>query len=339
MKNEKPKIKKVILSFDYELFFGFRSGTIVNTLIKPTNLLLNELEKANLRGNFFIDYTMFKAYENLNDSESKDDLNLLKNQVKDIIKRGHRIELHLHPHWIDAIYNGDGTWNFSNFEHYSLSSLPEDKIVDLFIEGTNYLTNLANEVNKNYKICAFRAGGWAVQPFASLKKAFSLANIKIDSSASFGIFQKTKYSFFDFSNMPNKCLYHFDDDVCCENSNGLFIEIPITSFHRGLFYVIVDKIFSLFLNYNKYIFSDGTHNRIKDESPQKKKFWLKFKSNHKLMYSFCSFSKYTTLANIRNHKNEFCCFIDHPKDLSKATIEGIRSLKGITKSIFYSDLL
>lgn len=42
----------------------------------------------------------------------------------------------------------------------------------MFVEGTNLLTNIAREVDSEYKIVAFRAGGWAVQPFDKLKKGF-----------------------------------------------------------------------------------------------------------------------------------------------------------------------
>lgn len=89
----------------------------------------------------------------------------MKEQVKDMVRRGHRIELHLHPHWIDAKYNGDGTWDYTDYTHYSLYSLDEDVRSRMFRDGTIYLTKLAREVDPDYTICAFRAGGWTIQPF------------------------------------------------------------------------------------------------------------------------------------------------------------------------------
>lgn len=96
------KKKKVIFSYDYELFFGIMSGTVQKTLIEPTNLLLDCMESVSARGNFFIDYLMFECLEKLSDERAKSDLKLMKEQVKDMVRRGHRIELHLHPHWIDV---------------------------------------------------------------------------------------------------------------------------------------------------------------------------------------------------------------------------------------------
>ena len=40
------KKKKVIFSYDYELFFGIMSGTVQKTLIEPTNLLLDCMESV-----------------------------------------------------------------------------------------------------------------------------------------------------------------------------------------------------------------------------------------------------------------------------------------------------
>ena len=110
--------KKIILSYDYELFFGDQSGTVEKTLIEPTDKMMAAMESVGARGNFFIDYLMFKYLEQNQDERSIHDLDLLKNQVRDMVKRGHRIELHLHPHWVDAKYNGDGTWDYSDYTHY-----------------------------------------------------------------------------------------------------------------------------------------------------------------------------------------------------------------------------
>ena len=98
--------RNIILSFDYELFFGIYSGTVQKTLIEPTNILLDSMEKNGMKGNFFVDVFMFWAFEELSDSKIKSDLNLLKNQIYDIIRRGHRIELHLHPHCQHAVCTG-----------------------------------------------------------------------------------------------------------------------------------------------------------------------------------------------------------------------------------------
>lgn len=48
------KKKKVIFSYDYELFFGIMSGTVQKTLIEPTNLLLDCMESVKVHEETFL---------------------------------------------------------------------------------------------------------------------------------------------------------------------------------------------------------------------------------------------------------------------------------------------
>ena len=329
------------MSFDYELFFGSNSGTVLKTLIEPTNTLLSVLERHGFRGNFFIDYLMFRELEKQSGEKAQSDLKMLKDQICDMVRRGHRIELHLHPHWIDAKYNGDGTWNFDDFTHYSLSSLDEETIIEMFKSGVSYLTSLVKDECPNYKIVAFRAGGWAVQPFNKIKKAFEVSGIKIDSSTSFGMFRKMKDSCFDFRRMPYKALYHFEDDVCIEKANGSFLEIPITSFHRNVILVLVDRICGAFLHLFDKV-TDGTHDR-KDKSIDNNRntnFLRKLNKSYRLMFSLSMFSSLTVKWALFSHKKQSVyCYIDHPKDLSRATIMGLKELGNYCESVNYVDFL
>ena len=334
------KKKQVILSFDYELFFGDQSGTVVNTLIRPTNQLLDIMEDCGFRGNFFVDWQMLKYLKGATTKRTDEDLELIINQLKDIVRRGHRIELHIHPHWVDAKYNGDGTWDFSEFRHYSLNSFNEDEIIQMFKEGTQLLNSIAREIVPNYKICAFRAGGWAVQPFDKLKKAFIESGIIIDSSTSIGCYNFYSDSYYDFRKMPDKSLFHFENDVCVEDVKGKFIEVPITSFHRNLLLVLIDRIYGSKFHYFDKM-TDGTHSRKSSNcsNQHKKSFIDKIKGNHKLMFSFSMQSPITIKCALSTYRHlDICCYIDHPKDFSKATEKGIRVLKNRCESVNYIQL-
>ena len=54
-------MRTIILSYDYEIFFGDKSGTIERSLIVPTNFLLDKMDELGIKGNFFIDYLMLKC--------------------------------------------------------------------------------------------------------------------------------------------------------------------------------------------------------------------------------------------------------------------------------------
>ena len=331
--------RNVILSFDYELFFGFRSGTVLKTLIEPTNMIMNAMESVGLKGNFFIDVLMIK-YLKLNvDERSKCDIIMIEEQLRDIIKRGHRIELHLHPHWIDAIYNGDGTWNFDDFSHYSLSKFASNDIIKMFNEGILYLNAIASDVESEYRVCAFRAGGWAIQPFCKIKKAFIETNVFIDSSVANKAYNNHIDSQYDFRFMPNKDLYHFSDDVCIETIDGPFLEIPIYTIHRNLFDVFIEKIVRKSSHYFDSK-TDGTHLRNDDIKIAKKNIFNILSTSNRSMFSF----SYSYVLPLLFHlffskKNKIICFIDHPKDCNNATISNIQTIGKYCTSFLYKDLL
>lgn len=334
------KKKKIILSFDYELFFGIKSGTVQKTLIEPTNELMNTMEECGFRGNFFIDVLMIKYLKMNTDDRSKEDLELIENQLRDMVRRGHRIELHLHPHWVDAKYNGDGTWDYTEYRHYSLNSFSEDEIIHFFKYGSAYLNSIGSEINPNYRICAFRAGGWAVQPFGKLKKAFLAVGIKIDSSSGYGAYEHLKDSYYDFRNMPHKDFYNFEDDVCEEVLNGSFLEVPITTqtytfggmLHRKLYPKLYKDEFYKSI-------TDGTHDR-KDIDPVKINFiWkLKFILFGHMMMSFSQHDSFENRYIIKHSRKKYFCFIDHPKDYSLNTSDAIRNISDICSSCFYYDI-
>lgn len=333
-------MKNVILSFDYELFFGDKSGTILNSLITPTNQIMDAMESVGLRGTFFVDTLMFKYLKLNEDKRSEDDLQLLEDQLRDIVRRGHRIELHLHPHWVDAKYNGDGTWDFSEYRHYMLSSFSEDEIINMFNEGVEYLTSIGSEIEPGYNVCAFRAGGWAIQPFDLLKKAFLTNGIIIDSSAAPGFYNVLPNSLYDFRKMPHKPIYRFTDDVCKEDPKGIFIEVPITTYRMSLVnYIRYKFVQKKYEGYTKRL-TDGSHERITEVCSLNKVFFAKFIDRFRL-YRMLTFSQeypIITLYLIKHTPQNIYCFIDHPKDFSRFTSIAIKKIGSRYKGITYFDL-
>ncbi len=326
------KKKKVILSFDYELFFGDRSGTVLKSLIEPTNAILDAMDSVGAKGNFFVDYLMVKYLQI--EKEAQQDYDMIVKQLEDIVRRGHRIELHIHPHWVDAKYNGDGTWNFDDFTHYSLQSFTEEDVTGMFVEGCELLTNIARKVDPEYKIVAFRAGGWAIQPFKKLKDGFIRAGILIDSSVSCGIYAQHKDSYYDFRDAPQKTQYRFTDDVCKEEEDGLFVEVPISSQRR----IFVNRVLTFLIRKttNRFAFlTDGSHFRAKDalfeeeqENKKKKSGMMGLRENPLNMP-----------INIYRHPDSLICIIDHPKDFTGLTCGSIKWIGRVSRVITYKDLI
>lgn len=326
------KKKKVILSYDYELFFGDRSGTVQKSLIEPTNQLLDAMDAAGLKGNFFVDWLMLKYLHLEKDKQAQNNYAAIVEQLHDIVRRGHRIELHIHPHWVDAKYNGDGTWNFDDFRHYSLSSFSPSEITQMFCDGVELLTSIALKVDPNYQIVAFRAGGWAIQPFEMLREGFSKNNLLVEASVAVGMYGKHCHSEYDFRKAPNKDFYRFDDDVCIEKKNGKYLEVPITCFERKFINKVFDKLTNLFTDY-LHVVTDGTHYRISEQNER-----VHTPKNERGMIGFrmSPINIWIYLYRLNRH---VLCFLHHPKDQTKASTMCIRMLGKVANSVLYKDLI
>ena len=115
--------KPCLLTFDYELFFK-ESGTPQACLLAPTYDLLTLLDKTGGKVTFFIDALYLRRLQEAR--EHAETYAWIESQIKTMVEKGHRIELHLHPHWLDATWNtSKESWDFpSLFRHQSYRFLP-----------------------------------------------------------------------------------------------------------------------------------------------------------------------------------------------------------------------
>ena len=325
--NRKEKEKKIILTFDYELSLGIDSGTPAKCIIEPADIILELLAKHDANGIFFIDATYLLTLAKKKDK----DLNLIKDNIKKIIKSGNDIGLHLHPQWLDAYKLENGRWSFKTFERYRLHSLDIDELNDLFKKAKKVLDDIVHEERKNYQIECFRAGGWSIQPFSILKDIFEKNKFKFDFSVNPGLYsQKESYAFYDFRKaMHSSSYWYFDYDVCKSIPDGNFIEIPVTTL----------KIRKLFLLINYYFFkkkekeiNDGKYINNKKS---KKNIFLKLFALFKIfnhVYTSVSvdglhFNLFKKLLKKIGKSNfEFSTFVCHPKKLSESSFKNIEYL-------------
>ena len=240
--------KKILLTYDYELFLGSDSGDIDNTLINPTNKILDMLEKYNAKALFFIDTTFLMAIKDTKCFE------VIKKQIQNMVKNGFDIGLHLHPHWQDAKNTDECRWEFDDYTHFRLDSFNDEDLRRVIINNYKLLSSIVNEVNQEYKIDTFRAGGWSIQPFNRLKTVFKEIGLKYEFSVLPGLSDDdSPRHCYDFKTAPNKYIWRFEDDILVENKNGSFLEISNTVFDMNIIDLIKNK--KLIRNYK--ISGDG----------------------------------------------------------------------------------
>jgi hypothetical protein len=213
----------IFITLDYEIYFGENHGTVEKCIIHPTSELIRIAEKYDVRFSFFVDCGFILKLDEYRKQfpQLENDYKAITEQVSYLSANGHDIQLHIHPHWEDSHYNGE-RW-IIDVKRYKLVDFNETEIADIVYRYKKVLTDITGKT-----IFTYRAGGWCLQPFKKLKKAFKENNITLDSSVfKNGLYVSENYNY-DFRTAPDKDMYHFEDDPSKEDSNGFFTELPIT---------------------------------------------------------------------------------------------------------------
>lgn len=223
------KKKNILFTFDYELFLGQRSGSVEKCCIEPTNSLIKVFDRYEIKNAiFFVDTTyLLRLKENFN-LKAQEDFNKIKNQLQDLIQKDHYVFPHIHPHWLDAEYLPDiNQWDLKNDARYRFSSLNVIERKALFEQSVQLLYDIIHPIKPSYKINAYRAGGWCIQPFVDFMPCFEENDITYDFSVLRGAMNTSERQFFDFSTVPPKDIYHFKNDPLIAES-GKFSEYVIS---------------------------------------------------------------------------------------------------------------
>ena len=314
MKN-KTKLK-ILFTFDYELFLGSKSGSVVNCLIKPTELILDSFNKYNIKNAIFFVDTIYliQLKKQLNDS-CKSDYNLIVNQLIKVLNNNHYIFPHIHPHWLDAKYISEiNQWDLSDYSKYRFTNLDFETREMIFEESINIINEIISKSKNNYKVNSYRAGGWSIQPFDDFINIFKKYGIINDFTVLPGFANTSDAQYFDFKNCPENKHYYFSNDPCIEDKSGIFKEYSISSIELSYLNKILSKInnkITFKLGYRNY--GDGESVSVNTNSSRIKKNH----SNNKEMLSFelLNLSKLNTYKRFIK-KNNYIHFISHPKMLS-----------------------
>ena len=107
--------KKIVfaLTLDYELM-GNGSGDIYELMIEPTDNFLKICDEYNIKSTIFfevVEYWKIKEAFNkgiLHNYKTDPTLEIEK-QLQNAVKKGHDIQLHIHPQWLNAKFI-NGKW-------------------------------------------------------------------------------------------------------------------------------------------------------------------------------------------------------------------------------------
>ena len=154
----------------------------------------------------------------------------IKKQLQNAVKRGHDVQLHIHPHWMPetgaGYVNGKWIWQcrYAKAEEY-----PFD-LSEMILRCKKELENIIRPIIPNYEVTCFRAGTYLVQPFSRLSQALMRNGIVCDTSVYKG--GKLRNRGYDFSDCKyrNQAYKANVSDPALEDIESEFIEIPIYAY-------------------------------------------------------------------------------------------------------------
>jgi len=243
----------IFLTFDYELFFGSRHGTVERCIIQPTEELALIANKYNVPLVFFVDCGYLIKLEEYRKKFSpiEKDYALVFSQLEKLTRDGHELQLHIHPHWEDCSYDGE-KWKI-NTARYKLSDFSGTEAAEIILRYKNILQQISTK-----PVTAYRAGGWCIQPFSHIKDTMKSLGIKYDSSVFANGFHNSLHYDYDFRSAPSASSWNFENDPVSEEKSGTFREVAISSHKLSpLFFWKLYLLGRLFPSLHKPI-SDGS---------------------------------------------------------------------------------
>lgn len=224
---------RILLTFDYELFFGARTGSAQRCLVEPSDALLDLARARKVPLVFFVDAAYIAALDRERKAHRavQDDYDSVCRQVERIARAGHEVQLHIHPHWEDCRWVDDA-WHMDT-RRYRLHDFTDPEIAALV---QSYVTLLRTVAGAEHAY-VYRAGGWMIQPFDRLRSSLLDAGVRMDSTVFHGGRETGVERAFDFCSAPRYGHWRFDRDPCTPDPDGHFVEIPTASLSVGpIFY-------------------------------------------------------------------------------------------------------
>lgn len=224
----------IIITVDYETWQPIPKGYHIDwkeDLINNTERLMCVCEAKGAKLTFMVEMCEYLwLCENDHEMALK-----VETQLKDIILRGHDIQLHLHPNWLPELgaeKNEEG-W-YWNWEYASAETYPGD-FAELIQRCKERLEKILKGVAPDYSVKAYRAGAYRVQPFQKTADALKKNRIFCDTSVYRGGKSADRGYNFERCIYANKPYTADERDPQLEhhvNKEEWITELPITTWKK-----------------------------------------------------------------------------------------------------------
>ena len=264
----------ILIEDDWEVM-GNGSGNVADLQYLSALAMMNILDKYKATMTFMVEVAhQLELRANAHIPEVRVQSRLWDETVLLMKERGFDVQLHLHPQWLNARYqNGhfllSDNWNIGRCD-------PADQH-RLISESVQYLESLLKGKFPDYRVCAFKAGSWGLQPAANLMKEFQQAGVNIIMGVREGL--KVAGQGTDYSNLEEKHLPYYPNPEDITQVAGAprdLVVIPLQAYSPDLLtfgrYVLNQvKTKYLYKNNMPYYHSGGIPREVRELQPLKDK--------------------------------------------------------------------
>lgn len=142
--------------------------------------------ERSIRGSFCAEVMQQLTFRRFQDQypHLKDWADEWEHVVADAFRQGHDFQLHIHPQWRGATYDGS-RWNLP--APWSILEHSREDAAQMIRAGIGLLEDLLRPIRPGYRCIAFRAGAWCVAPSPFLLDLLASNGIHLDISMVRGI--------------------------------------------------------------------------------------------------------------------------------------------------------
>ena len=237
----------VIFTLDYEIH-GNGDGDPLLLMVKPTQRLIKLFADYGAKLTIMADIAEILKFKEYKEKTGRDDFyyEAIVEQLREAVRLGHDVQLHIHASFFNARLEGR-RW-VQDWSEYDFAGLGLDRMREIVRVGKQFLENILQPVNAQYKCFVFRAANWSVSPSKNVVRALVDNEIKIDTSV-FKYGRRHGIVNFDYRQAPSALVpWQVDeDDVCRSSKSGLLFEFPIYAENRFLgAFVTPQRLFRAF---------------------------------------------------------------------------------------------
>lgn len=225
---------KALFTLDYEIH-GNGDGCPYALMVEPTERMLRQFDQYGAKLTILADVAEILKFKEYSKANGQDDFHYaaITDQLRDAIRRGHDVQLHIHSSYFNARCEG-GRWA-QDWSEYNFAGLKPERLREVVRMGRNYLESLLRPMNPKYRCNVFRAANWSVSPSANVVRALVEEGFVIDTSV-FKYGRREGLVNFDYTNAFSSLMPWpaRAEDICEADADSKLFEFPIYCEQRGI---------------------------------------------------------------------------------------------------------